>query len=330
MVGFQNAEKSKKGLQKLETGEKALRRFEKGSTIQVKEKIVFGQGFAYTMPAHYGKVEKNMLFDSHAHIGDERFDSDRTELMERMEKEGLSYVMDVGCDLESSQKAVENAACYPICYAAVGIHPHYAESLDDELLATIRELAAKPKVVAIGEIGLDYHYDYSERDIQQDCFRRQIRLALELKKPIIIHDRESNDDVMRILKEEGVFAKARTDCFAPQKSGLPDARLLLHCFSGSRELAEQYVKLGATLSIAGPVTFKNARKAVEVVEHISLEHLLVETDSPYLTPEPFRGKRNEPLLALHTARKIADIKGLEYQEVLAATCANAKAFFSID
>lgn len=271
-----------------------------------------------------------MLFDSHAHISDERFDSDRVELMERMEQEGLSYVMDIGCDLESSRKAVECAARYSICYAAVGVHPHSADSLDGHLLAVIRELAQKPKVMAIGEIGLDYHYDYSERHIQQECFRRQIRLALELKKPIIIHDREANDDVMRILKEEGVFSKTRTDCFPPQKSGMPDARLLLHCYSGSRELAEQYVKLGATLSIAGPVTFKNARKTVEVVESISLEHLLVETDSPYLTPEPFRGKRNEPLLAQYTARKIADIKGLDEQEVIAATCSNAKAFFSID
>lgn len=271
-----------------------------------------------------------MLFDSHAHINDERFDFDREKVCKQIEDSQMSYVMDVGFDFESSIKAIEDAKKYPWCFAAVGCHPHDTKNMDEEMLLLFKGLAKKPKVKAIGEIGLDYHYDNSEREDQKYWFRRQLQLALELKMPIIIHDREANDDVLRILKEEGVFAPARLQCFPKKPSGLPDARLLLHCYSGSRELAEQYVKLGATLSIAGPITYKNARKTVEVVEAIDLEHLLIETDSPYLTPVPFRGKRNQPTFVEHTAAKIAEIKGMSYETVAEITCKNAKRFFDIE
>lgn len=264
-----------------------------------------------------------MLFDSHAHINSDRFDKNRDELIKTIEAGKLSYVMDVGFDLESSVLATKHAEKYPWCYAAVGCHPHDAKTMDEATLLMFKGLAKKPKVKAIGEIGLDYYYDHSDREVQQYWFRRQIQLALELSMPIVIHDRDANDDVLTILREEGAFSKKRLD----ENGG--DAKVLLHCFSGSGELARQYVKLGGTISIAGPVTFKNARKLVQVVEIIPLEHLLIETDSPYLTPEPFRGKVNMPTLVEHTAAKIAEIKGVSFEDVAKVTCENAKKFFNI-
>lgn len=264
-----------------------------------------------------------MLFDSHAHLNSERYEEDRDRVAAAIEASELAYVMDVGYDLESSVMAVAHAKKYSWCYAAVGCHPHDTKTMDEATLTMFKGLAKKPKVQAIGEIGLDYYYNHSEKDVQQHWFRRQIQLALELDMPIVIHDRDANDDVMRILKEEGVFSRERAD-------KLGDAKLLMHCFSGSKELAHQYVKLGATISIAGPVTYKNARKSVEVVQEIPIGHLLIETDAPYLTPEPFRGKRNEPVYVEYTAKKIAEIKGLAYEEVGRITCENAKRFFSIE
>lgn len=270
-----------------------------------------------------------LLFDSHAHINDGRFDETREALCAEIAASDLAYVMDIGFDLESSVLAVKNAETYDFCYAAVGCHPHDTKSMDEATLIMIKGLAKKPKVKAIGEIGLDYYYDHSERDVQQYWFRRQLQLALQLRMPIVIHDRDANDDVMGILKEEGVFRRERTDCFPPQSDGAPDARLLLHCFSGSAELARQYVKLGATLSIAGPVTFKNSRKTVQVVEDTHISRILVETDSPWLTPEPFRGKTNKPVYVEHTARRVAEIKGITYEETARITCENARRFFDI-
>ena len=264
-----------------------------------------------------------MLFDSHSHINSERYDEDREKIIEAIEKSDLEYVMDIGYDLESSVAAVDHAKKYPWCYAAVGCHPHDTKTMDEMTLTLFRGLAKKPKVKAIGEIGLDYYYDHSERDVQQYWFQRQLQLALELEMPIVIHDRDANDDVMRILKEEGAFSKARIE-------KLGDAKVLLHCFSGSKELAQQYVKLGATISIAGPITYKNARKSMEVVQEIPIRHLLIETDAPYLTPEPLRGKRNQPDYVEYTAKKIAEIKGMSYEDVAEITCNNAKGFFSVD
>lgn len=280
-----------------------------------------------------------MLFDSHAHLNNEGMtDEEREETVRAIENSQLDYVMDIGFDLTSSKLAVDHAARYPWCYAAVGVHPHDTEGMDDMQLAMIKGLAKKNKVMAIGEIGLDFHYDYSPRDEQREWFRKQIRLANELRMPIVIHSREADQEVMDILKEEGAFSDERKSWFPerPDTTGYvksdtaaPDARVLLHCFSGSAELGRQYVKLGATLSIAGPVTYKNNRKTTAVVEEIPIDFLLVETDSPYLTPEPYRGRKNMSPYVEHTARKVAEIKGMTFEEVAAATKVNAMRFFGI-
>ncbi len=280
-----------------------------------------------------------MFFDSHAHLNNDMTDEARAEMVRAIENSELDYVMDIGFDLPSSKLAVDHAAKYPWCYAAVGCHPHDTDTMDDMQLALIKGLAKKKKVMAIGEIGLDFHFDHSPRDVQREWFRRQIRLANELKMPIAIHSREADQEVLDILKEEGAFSDERkswfperpdTTGFISKQSGTcRDARVLLHCFSGSAELGRQYVKLGATISIAGPVTYKNNRKTVGVVEALPLDFLLVETDSPYLTPEPFRGKKNDPSKVEFTARKVAEIKGLTVEEVAAATKANAMRFYGI-
>ncbi len=283
------------------------------------------------------------LYDSHAHLNEDGFsESERAEFIEKIQvgiDSGLiSYVNDIGYDLESSRLAAKHAAELPWCYAAVGCHPHGADEFSDEQLAEIEELAKGEKVKAIGEIGLDYHYDNSDRENQKYWFRRQIQLANRLHMPIVIHEREAAEDCMNILKEEGAFSAERKSWF-PKRPGplkadgerdlLDDARVLLHCFSGSAELGRQYVKLGATISIAGPITYKNARKTVEVAEQIPMEFLLVETDSPYLTPVPFRGQKNHPVNVQYTAAKVAEIKGMDAKEVAEITCKNAKTFFDI-
>lgn len=286
-----------------------------------------------------------MLFDSHAHLNNDGMsEKDRNAMVAAIEDSPLDYVMDIGFDLASSKLAVDHAAKYPWCYAAVGYHPHDAKDLDEMSLAMIKGLAKKQKVMAIGEIGLDFHYDHSPRDVQREAFRKQIRLANELKMPIVIHSREADQEVMDILKEEGAFSDERKSWFpkrpAPKGWAKPcasgaadgfcdDARVLLHCFSGSAELGKQYIRLGATLSIAGPVTYKNNRKTCAVVEEIPLAFLLVETDSPYLTPEPFRGKKNMPPFVEHTARKVAQLKEVSFEEVAAATKENAMRFYGI-
>lgn len=276
-------------------------------------------------------MEKKILFDSHAHINNESFDEEqRQALIDKIESSSVEYVMDIGFDLESSALAVKHAARIPWCFAAVGTHPHNAKEMDDMQIQLLKGLAKKEKVKAIGEIGLDFHYRHSGDDEQRYWFREQIKLANELKMPIVIHSRESDQEVLDILKEEGAFSEERKSWFPKRSDGSGDARVLLHCFSGSKELGQQYVKLGATISIAGPVTYKNARKTVEVVEALPIEMLLVETDSPYLTPEPFRGKRNIPPFVEYTAKKVADIKGLAFEEVAKITRDNAKRFFNID
>ncbi len=270
-----------------------------------------------------------MLFDSHAHIDSEAYDENRDELIREIEASPLSYVMDVGFDLPSSRLAAEHAARWPWCYAAVGMHPHDSKDMDEAMLEEFRTLAAAPKVRAIGEIGLDFHYDLSPRETQEYWFRRQLRLALELEMPIVIHTREADGLTMEILQEEGVFLPARTERFPQHPDGGPDARVLLHCYSGSREMALQYVALGASLSVGGPLTFKNNRRAVETAGAVPLSRLLAETDSPYLTPEPFRGRQNRPPYVEHTVRRLAEIREIPYEEAAAATLENAKRFFGI-
>lgn len=274
---------------------------------------------------------EKLLFDSHAHLNNEEFSGEeRAALAERIENSPVKYMMDIGFNPESSRMAAAHAEKYPWCYAAVGTHPHDTDKMDEAKLSEIRELAGRDRVKAIGEIGLDFFYDYSERDVQRYWFRRQIQLANELKMPIVIHSREADQEVMDILKEEGAFSEERKSWFPKRYDGSGDARVLLHCFSGSKELGVQYVKLGATISVAGPVTYKNNRKTVEAVEALPLEVLLVETDSPYLTPVPFRGKRNIPPFVEYTARKVAEIKGVSFEEAAVQTEANAKRFFGIE
>jgi len=256
-----------------------------------------------------------VLFDSHAHLNYEEYtDEERSDIMDRVESSPVIYVLDVGFDIESSRQAIKDAADRSWCYAAVGVHPHYAESFKDEDLATLKELTDAPKVVAFGEIGLDFYRDYSPRDMQRDAFRKQLRLALETGMPIIIHDRESGGETINILKEEGAFS---------------NASILLHCFSGSAEQALEYAGHGCMISIAGPVTYQNNKKGVRVAAEVPLDHLLIETDAPYLTPEPFRGRRNEPANVEYVARKIAELRGISYEEVAEATLVNALRFFRI-
>ena len=270
-----------------------------------------------------------MLFDSHTHLNEESLnDSQRAKLAEEIEASDVGYIVDIGFNLESSLIASKHAEKYPWCYAAAGYHPHDAKGMDEMSFRGIKALAKKPKVVAMGEMGLDFHYDHSPRDVQRDCFRKQIRLANELKMPIVVHSREADQEVMDILREEQAFSVARASWF-PERDGKPDAHVLLHCFSGSSELAKQYIKLGATISIAGPITYKNARKNIEVARDIPIEYLLIETDAPYLAPEPFRGSRNKAQYVEYTARKVAEIKGMAYEDVAGITCENAKRFYGI-
>lgn len=278
-----------------------------------------------------------MLYDSHAHINHDTYtEEEREEVIRAIEEcEELAFVNDIGYDLASSKAAADHAAKYPWCYAAVGIHPHDAKSADDMVLAMIRSLAAKDGVQAIGEIGLDFHYDHSPRDVQREVFRRQIRLANELGMPIVIHSREADQETMDILKEEDAFSEERKAKFPERpvpegwESAAKDARVLLHCFSGSAELAEQYVKLGGWISLAGPVTFKNNKKTIRVAENIPAGFLMVETDSPFLTPEPFRGRPNMSPYVAHTARRVGVLKHMEYEEICRVTMENAKRFFDV-
>lgn len=255
-----------------------------------------------------------MLFDSHAHLNDERFDEDRDELINSLKEKSVDLVVNPGADIETSKSAVELSKKYDFIYAAVGVHPHDVSDLDDTAINTLRKLAIEnKKVVAIGEIGLDYYYDYSPRDSQKEWFKKQILLANELELPIIIHDRDAHADTFDIIKE---YKSDEIGC-------------VLHCFSGSVELAREYIKLGCYISIPGTVTFKNSRKVREVAREIPLDRLFIETDSPYMAPEPHRGKRNDPSLVAFVADKIAQEKGISYEEVCDKTMENAKKFFEI-
>ena len=276
------------------------------------------------------------FFDTHAHINYEEYDSKERESLvkEIQDTEKMAFVADVGFDLPSSQQAIEDAETYDWIYAVVGIHPHDTDDMNQEILDKLRSLAeGSDRVVAIGEIGLDYHYDNSHRDNQRKWFRKQIQLANELKLPIVIHSRDAHQETMDILVEEGAFSDERKSFFpkrrAPEGTLVDDARVLIHCFSGSAQLAEQYVKLGATISIGGPVTFKNNKRTRKVAERIPIEYILIETDTPYLTPEPYRGRPNKPYLVEHTALKIAELKGMELSQVAEETLKNGKVFYGI-
>lgn len=254
-----------------------------------------------------------MLFDTHAHLNDEQFDLDRDEMILKCKEEGIALIMNPGADMKSSIESVALANQYEFIYCAVGVHPHSAEEMDEKSISLLADMAKDKKVRAVGEIGLDYFRDLSPRDIQKSKFIEQIDLAKQLHLPIIIHDRDSHGDVLSILKKENI----------KQVGGI------LHSFSGSLEMAHECIKLGLQISISGPVTFANNKKTIEVVRGIPLEYLLIETDSPYLTPVPFRGKRNYPGLVKHVAEKIAEIKGISYEEVEKVTFENGKRIFNM-
>ncbi|MDO4753946.1 MAG: TatD family hydrolase [Bacillota bacterium] len=253
------------------------------------------------------------LFDAHTHLDDDKFARDLEAVVRSAQDVGLAGIMNAAYDLHSSQAAIRLAEKYPFIYAAVGIHPHDASTLDDEALLTLELMAKNKRVKAIGEIGLDYYRDLSPRDVQREAFEKQIALAKKLALPIIIHDRDAHGDVFQILKSNDAFVNG----------------LQMHSYSSSAELAMRYVDLGAHISISGPVTYKNASVKREVVAAVPLDRLLIETDAPYLTPEPKRGMRNEPAYVRYVAEKIAEIKGITPEEVAEATYNNACKLFRI-
>lgn len=252
-----------------------------------------------------------MIFESHAHFDDEAFDEDRESLLKSLEANGIEYVVNVGASMESTERTYALAKEYPFIYAAVGVHPSDTLPLTEKDMDRLKELAADDKTVAIGEIGLDYYWDEPDREIQKKWFRRQIELAEEVNLPIIIHSREAAKDTLDILHEldRGSY------------------RGVMHCFSYSPEIAKEVVKMGFYIGVGGVCTYKNAKKLVEVVEEIPLEHILLETDCPYLTPVPYRGKRNSSLYLPYIVQKIAEIKGVTVEEVERVTYENGMRLF---
>jgi TatD DNase family protein len=314
-----------------------------------------------------------MLFDAHTHLNFEKYtEEERRVLAGEIEESELGFIIDVADCVDSAKQALKDSEDYEWCYAAVGIHPDHASSYTDADIEEIRKLAAHPRAVAIGEIGLDFYYGTDDRDEQQELFRKQIRLANELRMPIMIHTRDANHLTMDILTEEGAFSDERKSWFtgrpapgtmAPAAPGsdmiipgeytvtdmteetakaapwwtgkeplrlVPDARVQMHCYSGSPEMAEEYVKMGATISLGGPITFKNGKKAAEAARRTPLEFLLSETDAPYLAPEPLRGRPNKTPYIEHVVRRMAVLKGISYDEAAERLTANAKRFFGID
>jgi TatD DNase family protein len=253
-----------------------------------------------------------VYFDTHAHYDDAAFDPDREALLAGLPHRGIELVVNPGCNLASSRKAVEYAQRFPHVYAAVGFHPSDAADFGPDELEALRELAQSPKVVAVGEVGLDYYWeDYAPREVQQQVLSAQFELARALDLPVIFHDREAHADSVAMARR------------------YPDVRGVFHCYSGSLEDAKVLVKLGWMLSFTGSITFKNARKAPEVIQWLPLERIMIETDSPYLAPVPHRGERNDSGNVPLVAAKIAELKGLTTEEVARATLENGKRFFRI-
>lgn len=253
-----------------------------------------------------------MFFDTHAHYDDKAFDPDRDEVLSSLRNEGVELVIDPGCDIAGSRAAIALAEKYDHVYAAVGVHPEELDSVTPDCLDELRRLAQHPKCVAIGEIGLDYYWDDTHKHEQRTLFAAQLNLAVELNKPVIVHDREAHADV---------FA---TVC------AVQNLRGVFHCYSGSAELASELLKRGWYLGFDGPVTYKSARKAIEVLAMCPLERILIETDSPYLSPVPMRGRRNDSRNLKYICEKIAEVKGLTAEEVATATMANGKRLFGIE
>ena len=253
-----------------------------------------------------------MLFDTHAHMDDRAFDEDRKELLENLPNQGIQLLMNPGCSLASSYNTDKLSREYDYIYAAVGSHPDVADEVNEEVLEEYRKLCKlNPKIKAIGEIGLDYHYEDIPREIQLKAFRMQMELARELGLPVIVHERDAHEDGMKVVDE------------------FPDVTGVFHCYSGSAEMAKELVKRGWYIGFTGVLTFKNARKAVEVASAIPLDRIVLETDCPYMSPEPFRGKRNDPGKLYRMAEKLAEIRGLTLEEIHRITVENGKRLYRL-
>ena len=250
-----------------------------------------------------------MYFESHAHYDDERFDDDRDELLASFPAEGIETVVNSSSDIASSRASIALAEKYPFFYASVGVHPHEVSKMREEDIDTLRELSKHPKVVAIGEIGLDFYYDLSPRDDQRYWFKRQLALAEELDMPVIIHSRDASQECFDIISASNV------------------RRGVIHCYSGSAPMAQDYADMGFYIGIGGSLTFKNNKKTVEVVEKLPLEKILIETDSPYLAPVPYRGRRNDSRLLKYVVEKISEIKNVPEIDICNITKNNAVELF---
>lgn len=254
-----------------------------------------------------------MLFDTHAHLDDHRFDGDRDALLARLPEQGVGLLMNPGCDLPSSQAACALARDHGWIYAAVGSHPDAADRIGDDVISAYRDLVQQnPKVRAIGEIGLDYHYEDIPRARQIACFRKQMALAQELRLPVIVHEREAHEDALQILAD------------------FPDVTGVFHCYSGSAEMAKFLVSRGWYIGFTGVITFKNARKLVETALAIPLDRMVIETDCPYMAPEPFRGRRNDPGYLYRMAERLAELRGMTPEQMQDITVENGKRLYRID
>ena len=253
-----------------------------------------------------------MLYDTHAHLNNPIFDTDRDEVMKKIKASGVGFVNNIGADIKTSYESIALAEKYDFVYATCGVHPSETESLTEDDMKTLFEMSKHKKVKAIGEIGLDYHYeDGPDSEIQKYWFKRQIELSKEVELPVVIHDRESKGEAIKILKDMNV------------------SRGVMHCFSGSAEVARELLKMGFYISFTGVVTFKNARKAIEALKAVPLDRLFIETDCPYMAPEPVRGTRNDSSNVIRIAEKYAEVKGVSLDEVISVTTNNAKEFFKI-
>ncbi len=257
------------------------------------------------------EIKMNFLYDTHAHLDDEMFDNDRAEVIEKIKNSGVGLVNNIGASMESSYASIELAEKYDFIRAVVGVHPSEVYDMTEEDIEALRKMAAHKSVVAIGEIGLDYHYDDTDPVLQKKWFRRQLDLAKELDMPVVIHDRDSKGECIEILQEKEI------------------CKGVVHCFSGSAETAKIILNMGLHISFTGVLTFKNAKRAVEALKVIPMDRIFIETDCPYMAPEPHRGTRNDSSLVCHIAEKIAGIKNLSYEEVVDITTKNAVKFFGI-
>lgn len=254
-----------------------------------------------------------MIFDTHAHYDDEQFDEDRDELLASMQACGVEAVTNIGASLATSQNTIELTKKYPFVYGAIGVHPNEVEDLNEDGIAWLKENSALPKIVAIGEIGLDYYWDEPGREIQKKWFLRQLELAREVKLPVVIHSRDAAKDTLDIMKS-----------FHAENLGG-----VIHCFSYTKEMAREYLNMGFYLGIGGVVTFKNAKKLKEVVEYMPMEQMVLETDCPYLSPVPNRGKRNSSLNLPYVVEEVARLKGISADEVIEITNRNAKTMYRL-